>query len=305
MRRAIILMVLLLLAPCFNGLAKPEEQELAYDDGTWEDHTYHLSRPPLHGVAVLFTPPSPTWILTKVKIAAACDQGDEMFTIVVCDLNGKILFKKSYRHDVLLRVTCLHLKNIKWVVIDIPDVRITGEFYLCVFYDGYDLTIGVDTDTPIAKRSYPAILGEVVKIYSEPFQYFDLCIRAIGMPAEGELPEEAPLTLESLKRMYNELKKRYDNLVSEHERLKTKYESLKKSYDSLKVSYDRLKKEYEEYKKEGEVLRIKVSELEHENELYKKQLAELRTAFNILVIVIVLAIIAIAVLIALHLKSKG
>ena len=123
------------------------ETEIKYDDGAVDfGITMDLTDV---GHAVLFSPPTKSWTLNKVKVVGEHVNHSEgrIFALEIWDGNCSLLYKLTdYSQAYFLNT------EDEWTEIDIPDINITNDFYVCIFERG-SLYVGVDTDNP-AMRSY-------------------------------------------------------------------------------------------------------------------------------------------------------
>ena len=123
------------------------------------------------GHAVLFTPPSKPWTLDKVRVVGEYINlsGDTVFALEIWDNEYNLLYKLSDYSLVYFNTT------FKWTEIDIPDITITGDFYVCIF-DRTSIIVGADTDNP-AMRSYVVIRDPKGMVKEEKLNWM---IRAVG-----------------------------------------------------------------------------------------------------------------------------
>jgi len=146
--------------------------ELFYDDGEIDNG---WATGPLGGGAVLFTPPSTPWTLSKVKVMAWYTLDDAPFYIEIWDSEQSELFQGTYMYSDYFSSV------VRWAEIDIPDITITGDFYVCVFpNDGgkeHRLWLGFDVDPQISNRSYAVTYPDNSIDYAENWNWM---IRAIG-----------------------------------------------------------------------------------------------------------------------------
>jgi len=114
------------------------------------------------GSAVNFTPPSEEyWMLKRVKFYGmrwANESYDNMpFYIEIWDKNRNELLHLVYKYSD-------YFKNydFKWVTVDIPDVLVKDDFFVCIFPNmiynpsgpSPHMNIGFNNDPPISNRSY-------------------------------------------------------------------------------------------------------------------------------------------------------
>ena len=152
------------------------EPEISYDDGNAE-HNFTIDLFPQAdiGHAVLFTPPSKPWTLEKVRVYGKWINlsGGTIFALEIWDNDSHLLYKLTDYSIAYFNTTA------KWTEIDIPDMNVTDDFYVCIFDRG-SIYFGADTNDP-AMRSYVVIRDpkSMVNVtYSEkPLNWM---IRAVG-----------------------------------------------------------------------------------------------------------------------------
>ena len=123
--------------------------ELYYDDGQ-VDAAWATG--PLGGAAVLFTPPEVPWLLSRIKVAGWYAYSDAPFYVEIWDSDRNELLHESYMYSQFFGYEAL-----TWAEIDIPDVVVDGDFYVCVFpndSEDHILWLGFDNDPPISYHSY-------------------------------------------------------------------------------------------------------------------------------------------------------
>jgi len=147
--------IFVVVGSIFGGVVTAESSSgltgLYYDDGE-VDFGWSSTHP--GGAAVLFTPPSIPWILSKIKVSGWYSVSEGTFYVEVWDNNRNELFHKSYNYSDYFK-----LNQTAWVEIDIPDITVMDDFYICVFTnwespDGHILWVSADNDPPISQRSY-------------------------------------------------------------------------------------------------------------------------------------------------------
>ncbi len=123
---------------CCQGQVAGNSALLRYDDGTPEDGMWIDSS---RGHAVLFTPPSSNWTLSKIAISGRLnpESSQDLIVLEIWDENFDLLYSradnpKSYFGD-----------ELAWAEIDIPDITLYGDFFVCLFefsnvYVGADLS---------------------------------------------------------------------------------------------------------------------------------------------------------------------
>ncbi len=164
-----------LLASPVNGVP-PEE--IFYDDGEAGWLTWTVGSP--YGYAVKFTPPRTPWTLSLIKLQGY-RMGSNNFYVEIWDENRNELFHETYIYrDYFREWDCL-----TWVLIDVPDLTINGDFYVCIFpnyvKDAHALYLGADSSEPIDNRSYEVRMDTNTITWS--YTSRDWMIRAVGFPA--------------------------------------------------------------------------------------------------------------------------
>jgi hypothetical protein len=149
--------------------SQADETEIKYDDGSAEKG-FSVGYIDL-GPAVLFSPPTKPWTLDKVRVVGEYINlsGDTVFALEIWDKDYNLLYKLSDYSLVYFNTT------FKWTEIDIPDITITGDFYVCIF-DRTSIIVGADTDNP-AMRSYVVIRDPKSMAKDEGLNWM---IRAVG-----------------------------------------------------------------------------------------------------------------------------
>ena len=132
------------------------ETEIKYDDGEADLIGYFIGEDD-PGHAVLFSP-NKTCTLDKVKIYGAYTNISALpvyygvFTLEIWDNDYNLLYKLTdYSQAYFLNT------EDEWTEIDIPDINVTSDFYVCVF-ERASIDIGVDIDNP-AMRSFKVQRG--------------------------------------------------------------------------------------------------------------------------------------------------
>lgn len=146
-----------------------EAHEISYDDGSAE-HDFTIDLFDI-GHAVLFTPPTKPWTLDKVRVYGLCNVtlSSVVFALEIWDNDSNLLYKLTDYSIAYFNTTS------EWTEIDIPDINITSDFYVCIFERG-SLYVGADTDNP-AMRSYVVIRNPKGMVKEEGFNWM---IRAVG-----------------------------------------------------------------------------------------------------------------------------
>jgi hypothetical protein len=155
--------------------------ELFYDDSQLD---FGWSTGPFGGGAVLFTPPMTPWVLSKIKVIAWYWLDDAPFFIEIWDSERQELYSATYMYSDFFT-------SHPWdyVEIEIPDIVINGDFYVCIFgnwAETHYLALGLDDDPPVSGRSYAVRYDNNAVEYVEGWNWM---IRAVGMPSQ---PTAAP-----------------------------------------------------------------------------------------------------------------
>jgi len=125
--------------------------EIKHDDGGIDLVSYFVGEDD-PGHAVLFSPPKKPWTLDKVRIYGAYANISTLpvyygvFTLEIWDNDYNLLYKLTDYSQAYFNTT------FGWTEIDIPDININGDFYVCIF-ERASIDIGVDIDNP-AMKSY-------------------------------------------------------------------------------------------------------------------------------------------------------
>jgi len=135
--------ILLILAS--HGSLCENSVQLAYDDGGAEDGIWVDET---RGHAVLFAAPSEEWTITGVEVygGLVSEPGSDMFVIEVWDEDLNLISK------VTDRTRSFFGDEFSWVLVDIPKVRVSGDFVVCLYEFG-GIYVGVDQG-PSPGRSY-------------------------------------------------------------------------------------------------------------------------------------------------------
>ena len=148
-----------------------DDTEISYDDGSAEKG-FSIDLLDI-GHAVLFTPPTKpeSWTLKKVRVYGLCNitLSNVVFALEIWDNDSNLLYKLSDYSIAYFNTTS------EWTEIDIPDLTVTDDFYVCIFERG-SLFVGADDSNP-EMRSY------VVRRYPEGMvkeEGFNWMIRAVG-----------------------------------------------------------------------------------------------------------------------------
>jgi hypothetical protein len=152
-----------------------DEWQLHYDDGQVDAG---WSTGPLAGAAVRFDNPFIALNLTKIKVAGWWEKEDAYFIIQIWDESLNTLFTAIYRGSNFFT------EKLTWAEIDIPDLLIVGDFYVCVFPNSatnHIFWLGLDNTPQIDHHSYDVTSNpnDVGIEHSD----WDWAIRAIGYQA--------------------------------------------------------------------------------------------------------------------------
>ena len=126
------------------------ETEIKYDDGEADLIGYFVGEDD-PGHAVLFSP-NKTCTLDKVKIYGAYTNISELpnyygvFALEIWDNDTNLIYKLTDYSQAYFNT------EFEWTEIDIPNINITDDFYVCFFERG-SIYVGIDTDKP-ANKSY-------------------------------------------------------------------------------------------------------------------------------------------------------
>jgi hypothetical protein len=152
-----------------SSQADATESEISYDDGNAE-HGYTIDLFDI-GHAVLFTPPTKPWTLDKVRVYGVCNVtlSSVVFALEIWDNDSNLLYKLTDYSIAYFNTTS------EWTEIDIPDINITSDFYVCFFERG-SIYVGADTGNPEMK-SYVVIRDPKGMIKEEKLNWM---IRAVG-----------------------------------------------------------------------------------------------------------------------------
>ncbi len=117
---------------------------LAYDDGIPEDGVW-IDEPSGH--AVVFTAPTDNWSLNRLAVFGmlAPKPKSELFVVEVWDQNLSLLSRTTDK------ASSFFASNLSWSQIDIPEVKVSGDF-LITFFEFGGVFLGVDT-APSSGRS--------------------------------------------------------------------------------------------------------------------------------------------------------
>ncbi len=168
-----------------------EEIELKYDDGTLDGRQAFGG----WGYLVRFLPPSTPFTITKVKIFGSLygsGYENQTFDVQIWDENLKEIYSTSYPH------TEFSLRP--WVEIDIPDVAISGDFYICVnTYSPREGGISIGYDSSVTNEHSEVTQNwEIADWFLQiPKEKVNWMIRVVGTPAE----EGTPVTPSASKTM--------------------------------------------------------------------------------------------------------
>ncbi len=152
-----------------SSLDADGEKEIAYDDGSPEQG-FSIDLFDV-GHAVLFTPPTKLWTLKKVRVYGLCNVNlsNVIFALEIWDNDSNLLYKLTDYSIAYFNTTS------EWTEIDIPDINMTDDFYVCIFERG-SIYVGADTGNP-KMRSYVVIRDPKGMVSEEGFNWM---IRAVG-----------------------------------------------------------------------------------------------------------------------------
>jgi hypothetical protein len=156
-----------------------DSTEIFYDDG---EVNYGWSSTHPGAAAVRFTPPITPWSLTSIKVFGSYGTIetplDGIFYLEIWDNELNQLFHGSYIYS-----EYFGFEHWDWTIIDIPDITVSGDFYICVgtnwVIDKHVLWLGADNDPPIDQRSYWVNI-DMDTIIEGPSTDTDWMIRALG-----------------------------------------------------------------------------------------------------------------------------
>jgi parallel beta-helix repeat protein len=155
------------------------------------------------GLAVNFTPPCEEyWALKRVKFYgmrwANESYGNMTFYVEVWDRDGNELLHIAYKYSD-------YFKNYdsKWVTVDIPDVLVKDDFFVCVFPNmiympsglSPHMNVGFNNDLPISNRSYRVRMDDNSINWQIPGNLF---IRAIMSEPIITVPDDFPTIQEAI-----------------------------------------------------------------------------------------------------------
>jgi hypothetical protein len=102
---------------------------LKHDDGTMEGKRSMAGS----GHAILFSKPAGEWYLKKVQIYGSCygypQAPEENFKVYVCDIDMNVIKEIETPYSRFQRGVW------RWVFVDIPDIKVPSEFYVCVSFN--------------------------------------------------------------------------------------------------------------------------------------------------------------------------
>jgi len=135
-------------------------EEISYDDGEMDGSCAYGG----YGHAVRFSPPNRSWTIDKVKIHGRWYGEDSSFTMEVWDESKNTLQEIGpYNYSEFFS------SNWEWVTIDISDIKVDDDFYVCFFADTrpeYGVSVGYDADNA-SNRSFIAHMDHTI----EPFEH--------------------------------------------------------------------------------------------------------------------------------------
>jgi hypothetical protein len=144
--RGLLISIILIYLFCYHGVASENSHLLRYDDGVPEEGMWINSN---RGHAVLFTPPTSVWTLSKIAISGRLNPESDQNIIVleIWDKNLNLLYSrtdnpKSYFGD-----------KLAWAEIDIPDLNLSDDFLVCLF-EFSSVYVGCDISNTSSGRSF-------------------------------------------------------------------------------------------------------------------------------------------------------
>ncbi|MCX8183787.1 MAG: hypothetical protein N3F08_05155 [Crenarchaeota archaeon] len=189
-----LVLALALLPFLLTGFLKASATpfELSYDDG---GHDYGWSDFYPNGAAVMFSPPSPAWRITAVKIYATCilRGPSSLFYVQIWDAGLNTVYSEPFIFNRVFRNATLD-----WYTIRVPNVVVKGVFHVVIIpmftLDGPQLWLGVDDDPPIANNSFIMDVDKhapLVSLNASSGRPGDFMVRVVGEPTE--IPHELRL----------------------------------------------------------------------------------------------------------------
>jgi hypothetical protein len=189
-----IICALLLITIVFTNIASALVVELKYDDGNldggnsfglWglDSFSYGFDGGP-RGQAVMFSPGQTNFTINTVRVLGKKYGLDSKMRIEIWDDNKKVVYKKIYNHSDHFKYTDSWI----WGDINIPNVKVSGDFYVVLFTGSMNpsnvpttgIYIGYDNST-ITGRSYEVDNYSTIAWISEiPQSTTNWMIRVIG-----------------------------------------------------------------------------------------------------------------------------
>jgi hypothetical protein len=145
---------------------------------------------PFGGGAVLFTPPTTPWVLSKIKVMAWYLLDDAPFFIEIWDSDREELYSVTYMYS-----DYFTSQSWDWAEIEIPNIVVEGDFYVGVFgnwAETHILLLGVDNDPLVSYRSFAVRYDNNAIDYVEEWNWM---IRAVGTHAIAAIIDFDPDTL--------------------------------------------------------------------------------------------------------------
>jgi hypothetical protein len=129
-----------------SGTAPGSMISIGYDDGVAED-AYWLDGGLGHGVA--FTSPVESWTLSEVAVCGMLNpkSDGEIFVLEIWDGDYNLLYARA---DV---ARSYFGGEMKWAGIDIPDLQVSGLFFVCLF-EFSTIYVGADVGEDASLRSF-------------------------------------------------------------------------------------------------------------------------------------------------------
>lgn len=153
------------------------EVELKYDDGTFDGNWAFLAS----GYLVQFSPPSATFTINMVKVYGnvyGTGYEDLTFDVQIWDEALAEVYSASYTHTEFG-------PNMGWVEIDIPDVVVTGDFYVYVgTYSPQEGGIQIYYDSSVVNEHSEMVLDGQIRDdwpIATPKEAVNWMIRVVGV----------------------------------------------------------------------------------------------------------------------------
>jgi len=185
MRNASILFISVVALLAAADASSASLVSLYYDDSVPEDGL-RIGGQLGHGV--VFTAPVDNWSLSEISIMGmlAPNATSGTFSIEVWDQNLTLLTRTTERAEAYFG------NNLSWARVDLPEVKVSGSFLVCIFEYG-GVFVGIDTDAAsgrsvLVSRSPNRIVDWNVQNYTQNQTAW--MIRSAGWSAEPDLEIE-------------------------------------------------------------------------------------------------------------------